>query len=273
MTDDRVLDPLYPRGYEYVCTRCDRAVGPPEERSVHRLHVFPTIEAGERLRNADRYLTLCPTCQRRFDRHCERIRWRETPPGGDRTATPPVCGRCGAEGEASDSLVTSDGSAIGPRRWSARFCPACSAWFDEIVTELVGEHDPYDGDWCRPPEFSRAEAAIADHEETDAGRVRANFERLNVGDLVRLGAYRRGYRRRGVYLGVNAWVECVLDPLRDGPPRQVELRTSEHHLSYPSDRTRDRWTLQTNATDRPTVAFAGSEIELLELSILYRSTE
>jgi hypothetical protein len=267
------LDPLSPREYEYVCARCNRAVGPAEERSVQSLHVFPTVAAGERVRNADRTLALCPACQRRADRLLRGLARHERRPGEDRTDVPSVCGRCGADGSSSDALLSSYGGAVGPRRWSTRLCEACADRLGTALDEFVAEPTPYRGEWYRPPGFRRAEAAIAGHAGAHTGSVRENFESVREGDLVRVAAWSRGRRRRGLYLSVTAWVDRVLAPLREGPPRQVELRTAEHHLSYPADRTRDRWTI-TGATERlPSVEFTGTAVDVREIAVVHRSGE
>jgi hypothetical protein len=136
--------------------------------------------------------------------------------------------------------------------------------------ERVAEQTPYRGEWYRPSAFLRAEAAIDEHAAADTGPVVGKFERLREGDLVRLAAYQRGWQRRGLYLCVTGWVDRVRAPLREGPPRQVELRTAEHHLSYPADRTRDRWTLKNAQKRPPSVAFAGTTVDVRQLSVVYR---
>jgi hypothetical protein len=273
VTGDWTLDPLYPREYEYVCTRCDRAVNPPEERSVQSLHVFPTAADAERIRNADRTLALCPACQRRAERLLGGLTWHERRPGTDRTEVPPVCGLCGTDGSPDNVIFSSDGGGVGPRRWSARLCEPCADRLGTALDEFVAEPTPYDGEWYRPPAFLRAEAAIVDHTGTDTAPVVENFEALREGDLVRVAAYQRGWRRRGLYLCVTAWVDRVRAPLREGPPRQVELRTAEHHLSYPADRTGDRWTLKNSRERPPSMEFAGTTVDVREISVIHRSDD
>ena len=264
-----VLDPLSPREYDYVCDRCDRAVTPSEERSFLQLHIFPTVEAGERIKNADQFLPLCPACQRRVHQFFGELTWNQVRTSLNRTNVPPVCGRCGADGTPNDTLVSTYKGTIGPRRRSARLCEGCSEWFRTSLDELVAERTPYDGEWYRPPALVRAEAAVAVHREATTGPVRDPFERLREGDLVRVAAYRRGWRSRGSYISVTAWVERVLTPLRDGPPSRVELGTVEQHLSYPPERTRSQWTLKTRPESHLAIEFAGAELEVTHLSLLH----
>jgi hypothetical protein len=257
-----VLDPLYPYDPQSRCDRCDRGVDRPDERSVQRLLLYPTVDAFA-AREETRYVTVCADCQRRAKRLVGELGWLADRPGDDRTDLPTSCGRCGADGGPADGVLSSWHGRIGPYRWEARLCEGCTCWLDDELAAFVQEPTPYDGEWYRPPDLRRAEAAIEQYAAADTGSITATYERLEAGDLVRLVADRRGWRSRGQYLQVLGRVERVMTSLREGPPERIEVRTVEHELSVNVGGKRQSWAAKIKR-DLPIVSDSDTEPEVIK---------